>query len=235
MELQRLAKARVEGAREEDDRAARLWDLQDQIRDTEKGRNELWDNDDGGVAEKRGVALRDEAERPRDLENVGASEKDGARPLDTLSGSPRPPDDGIIRVGSPAPGLSLHCQLSLVSAPTIPLPVTPMPSLPTSHPPACDTGSRAEPSDPGAVASASCRSGVPDTRIKVEHADDPRMGRVDRDRPSTASRYGSLHGGGRAGPTPFPGPFDPYDDPGCQGSGRGDANRGGYGRRGSAS
>ena len=64
-ELQRLAEARVEGVREEDDRAARLWDLQDQIREAARRRYEIRDSDDGNVGEKRKDALCDEAEKPK--------------------------------------------------------------------------------------------------------------------------------------------------------------------------
>ena len=82
-ELECFVEARVEGVLEEDDRAARLWDLQIQIREAERRLNEFRENGDGNVEEERKDAPRDEAGRPGDSENVEACGGHGARPVDT--------------------------------------------------------------------------------------------------------------------------------------------------------
>ena len=117
-----------------------------------------------------------------------------------------------------------------MSAPTGVFSVPPVPGLPATHPLARDTGSMAEPPDPGVAAAASSRSEMPEARIKVERMDGSQMGRVDRDQPPPASRYGNLHRQGRIGPTPRPCPSDPEDDSDRRGLGRRDTSRGGLGR-----
>ena len=111
----------------------------------------------------------DETEKPGNPENAGASVKNGGRPMDTISGLPRLPDDGRILSGFPTTGPAaprLPIAAVLVSAPTIFFLVRPVRSPPAPNPYACDTDSRAKPPDPGAAVAASSQSGLPNARIK---------------------------------------------------------------------
>lgn len=92
-ELRRVAEARVDGVREKEDRAIRLWDLQDQIPAAVRRRNKLRENNDGEANEekKRGDASmhREQTEKPGFAEYVEAIGEDEGRPMDATSGLPR--------------------------------------------------------------------------------------------------------------------------------------------------